>query len=89
LYYNSYDMLNVRLDKELDQKLRKYADLTNQTKSDVVKEALLDYLNKHQLEKSPFDLGEDLFGVEGAADRDLSTAYKSKLKDKLGKKYPH
>jgi hypothetical protein len=82
-------MLNVRLDKELEKKLSDYSEMTHQTKSNVVKEALAQYLSSHQQIKSPFELGQDLFGQTGSDDCDLSTSYKSKLKKKIGQKHSH
>lgn len=82
-------MLNVRLNKEEEEELHRYCDLNKVSKTDVVKKALATYFKKSKSEESVYELGEDLFGVAGSGDTDLSSTYKSKLKQKLGEKYTH
>ncbi len=82
-------MLNVRLNKEIEKKLADYSQQMNLSKSSVVKEALVAYLNSVQSDHSPFDLGEDLFGAGASGNPDLSTTYKSTLKKKLREKHSH
>lgn len=82
-------MLNVRLNSDLEKKLQQYAEVTDRSKTDVVKEALVEYLTKHTVEKSAFGLGEDLFGVATDGDENLSATYKSKLKKKIEQKHTH
>ncbi len=76
-------MVNVRIDKELEKKLELYADQHHLTKSDVVKEALALYLAQVPKLDSPYEIGKDLFGVEGSGRSDGSTTYKQKVKDKI------
>lgn len=82
-------MLNVRLDESTEKALKKYADEHDMTKSSVVKEALEQYLTKKKASQNPFSLGQDLFGLAASGERDLSTTYKSKLKQKLDEKHAH
>ncbi len=82
-------MLNVRINKEIEKKLEAYSQQKNLTKSSIVKEALIAYLSKHQLNDSPYDLGKDLFGLDGSGETTTSTTYKTKLKKKLNEKYSH
>ena len=82
-------MLNVRLDKDTEKKLKDYSTAHNQSKSSVVKEALVQYLSKEQASQSPYDLGSDLFGAEGSGDTKASVSYKSRLKEKLNEKHSH
>ena len=82
-------MLNVRLTKDLEKKLADYSERMHQTKSEVVKEALVEYLSKAKIEQSPFAVGEDLFGKAGSGSDDASTTYKSVLKKKLSEKHAH
>jgi len=44
-------MINVRVDKEIEEKLINIAKEYNKTKSDVVKEAIKTYLNKFEEER--------------------------------------
>ncbi len=81
-------MLSVRLSKELEKKLQNYANEYNKTKSDVVKEALnLLFKMQEEQQKTPYELGEELFGKYSSNQGDLSTTYKRRLKDKLSAKY--
>jgi hypothetical protein len=82
-------MLNVRLNKDLEKKLADYSERMQQTKSEVVKEALVAYLNKSTTEQTPYELGMDLFGQSGSGKVDGSSTYKSRLKDKLNEKHAH
>ena len=82
-------MLNVRLDDDTESKLLKYAADHDQSKSNVVNEALAAYLSKKETDQSPFSLGEDLFGPDGSNQSDRSVTFKSKLKQKLNEKHAH
>lgn len=77
-------MLAVRLTDTLEKELITYAKINNQTKTDVVKEALVLYFNtKKSQKKSAYELGKDLFGRYESGKNDLSTTYKKRLKEKL------
>jgi predicted transcriptional regulator len=78
----------VRLNNEIDNKLRKLIETENTSKSEIIKKAISEYYEGHYQEKTPFELGEDLFGKFGA-DEDLSTTYKKKLKGMLNEKHSH
>jgi hypothetical protein len=82
-------MLNVRIDKDTEKRLEKYAQQHDLSKSQVVKEALAIYLSKTSIDSSAFDLGKDLFGQEGSRKQDLSSTYKKQVKEKLREKYTH
>lgn len=82
-------MTNVRLDEELDKKLKQYSVDNNISKSSVVREALVHYFSKKEISQSPYARGMDLFGLEGSGDTDRSTTYKQKLKQKLHEKHTH
>ena len=82
-------MLNVRINKDLEKKLTDYSERMQQTKSEVVKEALVEYLSKTKIEQTPFELGTDLFGQAGSGKADASTTYKAALKKKIHEKHAH
>ena len=81
-------MLAVRLPENLENELSLYAEMSDKTKTDVVKEALRLYLNTKEAEelKTPYELGELFFGKYESGRDDLSTTYKQKLKRKLSEK---
>lgn len=81
-------MLNVRLDKELDDKLEFLSKKEGVSKSKIVKDALIAYMDKGTSSLSAFELGKDLFGiVEG--EENLSSTFKEKVKEKLNAKFTH
>ena len=81
-------MFSVRLDDELDKKIRALSKKTKATKSELVREALTEYLETREAEDKPFDLGQDLFGRFGSGKGNLSTTYKKRIKEKLNEANP-
>jgi len=81
-------MTTVRLNDELDNKLGLLKDVEKTTKTEIIKKAILEYYENHIREKTPYELGEKLFGRNGS-DESLSKTYKSKLKEKLNEKHSH
>ncbi|MEM8568878.1 MAG: CopG family transcriptional regulator [Bacteroidota bacterium] len=80
-------MLNVRLSKEMEEKLNRYSELSDMSKTSVVKEALAQYFSRKESLSRPYELGGDLFGQEGSGATDNSSTYKLKLKKKLNEKH--
>jgi predicted DNA-binding protein len=81
-------MLNVRIDKELKDKLDFISKREGVSKSKIVKEALTKHLQSLEPALSSFELGKDLFGVADG-DENLSVEYKDRLKAKLHAKHAH
>jgi hypothetical protein len=85
-------MLSVRLDNALENQLNFLSKEKHLPKSQIVKEALLyyfDMMKKQQQEKTPYELGSELFGKYSSEQTNLSTTYKQKLKDKINAKNSH
>ncbi|MGQ9779795.1 MAG: ribbon-helix-helix protein, CopG family [Bacillota bacterium] len=81
-------MFSIRLPRELEEKLAAIAKQEGRSKADLVKEALAEYLS--QREKSPFELGEDLFGRHGSGTGNLARDHERLLREKLhAQKDPH
>jgi len=81
-------MFSVRLDDELDKEIQALSEKTKANKSEIVREALTEYLEAREAEDKPFDLGQDLFGRFGSGKGDLSTTYKKRIKEKLNEANP-
>lgn len=81
-------MTTIRLNDDLNNKLITLQDIENVTKTEIIKRAIAEYYEHHVAEKTPYELGFDLFGRFGDAE-DLSTSYKSRLKRKLHDKHAH
>jgi len=82
-------MLAVRLPENLENELNRFSKISSKTKTDIVKEALKLFFETESKkeQRSPYELGQDLFGRYGSGKDDLSTTYKQKLKNKLNEKY--
>lgn len=81
-------MTTVRLNDDLDNKLALLQDVEKTTKTEIIKKAIVEYYDQHIQEKTPYELGENLFGRAGS-ETDLSKNYKQKLKGKLNEKHAH
>ena len=82
-------MLTVRLTDKEEKQLNEYAKLSDLSKSQIVKEALVEYISKRKDSTSAYALGADLFGLEGSNQSDKSSTYKARLKEKLRAKNSH
>jgi len=83
-------MLSIRLPYELERELSTAAKLENSTKTKLVKEAIISFLDnlKQKRINSAYSLGKDLFGV-CEDDENLSINYKQKLDKILNEKHNH
>ena len=82
-------MLNIRLDEELERKLELLRKKKGISKTDLVKEALNQYINEETSQLSAFELGKDLFDAEEGGSPEGSKNYKDQLKEKLHGKFSH
>ena len=81
-------MTTLRLNDELDNKLALLTDVEKTTKSEIIKRAIVEYYDHHIQEKTPYELGKNLFGQAGS-DEDLSQTHKNRLQGKLNDKHSH
>ena len=85
-------MTTLRLDREIEYKLHKVAKIEARTKSEIIKELILNYLESYEEnKKSPYELGKQYFGKVNTGNKNGSVEYKSiiaeKIKSKLRKKW--
>jgi metal-responsive CopG/Arc/MetJ family transcriptional regulator len=79
-------MRSIRLNKELEEELARLASQKEVSRSEIIKEAIQQYIvNESQL-NNPYVLGEMYFGRYASTESDLSVTYKSRLKDKIRNK---
>lgn len=78
-------MTIVRLNKDIDNKLKVLTEIEKSSKSEVIKKAIAAYYNRHVQDKSPYELGKELFGKYGSEEK-LSSTYKKRVKGKLNEK---
>lgn len=85
-------MISVRLEDAIENQLNLVAQQKHLPKSKIIKEALLHYfemLKRESKQKTPYELGCELFGKFESGKSDLSTTYKQKLSEKLHAKNAH
>jgi metal-responsive CopG/Arc/MetJ family transcriptional regulator len=82
-------MLTVRLPGDLETEIEGLASTEKKTKSDIIKEALREYIASHRKWNSSYKLGQDLFGIVSSDDSTRSKTYKKRVKDKLSEKHAH
>ncbi|MBJ6611998.1 MAG: ribbon-helix-helix protein, CopG family [Candidatus Thiothrix moscowensis] len=79
--------LSIRLDKTLEESLRRRLQADGISLSDFIREAIRDKLSKEDAKPSPYALGQHLFGRYGSGRDDLSTNRKALLREKLNAKH--
>ena len=82
-------MLTVRLPSDLETEIDRLASTEKKTKSDIIKEAIRQYITSHRNRNSSYELGKDLFGVVSSGSSSRSKTYKKRVKDKLREKHSH
>jgi hypothetical protein len=80
-------MTTARLPDELEKRLETASKARNVAKSMMVKEALVQYLDLVEEEKTSYELGLPYFGKYGSGEGDLSVSYKKRMQEKIGAKY--
>jgi hypothetical protein len=82
-------MTTARLPDELEKRLETASKARHKAKSLMVKEALVQYLDMVEDEKTSYELGLPYFGKygSGAKGGDLSVTYKQRMKENIGAKY--
>lgn len=82
-------MTSIRLPEDIEIKLNEIAKVEQTTKSEIIKQALMLYINDYYNSLSPYELGKDLFGKYGSGRSDLSTQYKKLLRDRINAKHSY
>jgi len=82
-------MTTVRLDRDMEEQLEEISKKEHVSKSEIIKKALSSYLYDVKNDKNPYELGVDLFDLEGSGENDNSVRYKERLKERLHDKYSH
>ena len=80
-------MITLRVDKKLEETLKKTAKAKGLTKSEIVRQSLVEYLSSHS-QNNPHKIGEGVFGKYGSGKGNLSTDSEKILREKLCGKAP-
>ncbi len=76
-------MFSIRLPKELEKKVEELSKKGQVTKSEIVRKALQEYVDKREKADQPYLLGEDLFGKYGSGFGSRSVEFKKIVRDKI------
>ncbi|EPG73950.1 ribbon-helix-helix protein, CopG family [Leptospira fainei serovar Hurstbridge str. BUT 6] len=83
----------MRIPPDLERKLDSFAKSKGKSRSEIVKESILEYIKNHSSTKTPFELGKDLFGKHSSKHKNLAKDGKAHLaniiKDKDEKRRSH
>lgn len=82
-------MLTVRLPDQLENELQVFSKKRHSTKSKIIITALTEYLERFSQQKSPYEIGKDLFGKHSLGNPSLSKNTKSQYLAKLRAKHHH
>lgn len=80
-------MISLRIKPELERRLIFFAKATGRSRSAIIVESIIEYMQNHSIEKTPYELGKDLFGKHSSGMTDLSQNRKKYLKERLAKKH--
>ncbi|TGM46522.1 CopG family transcriptional regulator [Leptospira biflexa] len=79
-------MISLRLPPDLERELDSLAKSEGKSRTEIVKQSILEYLQNRLHRKTPFELGSDLFGKHNSGMIDLAKNRKKYLQDNLRKK---
>ena len=80
-------MISLRLPSEIESKLDAIARSKGMTRTDVLKDSILEYFQNHSMESTPFLLGEDLFGKFHSGNPSLALNRKKLIKAHVTRKH--
>ena len=78
--------ISIRLDEQTEQAIAKLARFAGKTKSELLRGLIDEYIEKQQVEQSPWELGKHLFGRESSGVGTLSVNRKKVIKDLINAK---
>ena len=79
-------MVSFRIPNDIEKQLASVARIEGKSRSEVIKESIVEYLSRRESQFTPYQLGKDLFGTV-ALKEDLSVNRKKYLKCKLKEKH--
>ena len=80
--------ITIRLDDETDARLKRRLERSGESLSEFVRAAVVNRLAAGPMHEQPYDAWARLVpGCVGSGDRDRSTTYKARIKEKLRAKH--
>jgi Arc/MetJ-type ribon-helix-helix transcriptional regulator len=75
--------ISLRLDEQLQRELERAARAAGVSKSEVIRRSLQEFLSRRSNQRTPWELGQHLFGCYGSGRGDLSTNRKRLVREKV------
>lgn len=75
--------VSVRLDAELEEQLENLAEFTGRSKSDLIREGLREYVERHSEHQTAWETGRQFVGQVSSGRSDLSRDHSRILKEML------
>lgn len=75
--------VSLRLESKLEQELERTAEEEGLTKSQLLRQCLIEYLQRKNVSNLAWELGKDLFGKVGSGRRDLAVNHKRIFREKV------
>lgn len=79
--------VSIRLGPELEEQLAKASRKLRVNKTEVIKRSLELYLTQVEPRRTPYELGEGLFGADDSRGSDVSSSFRRRLKRRLRAKH--
>lgn len=79
-------MITLRINSELEKKVKKVSKTMGISKSELVRNSLIEYLTKYN-DNNAWKAGEDLFGKYKSGDSDLSVSASTTFRRKIRQKH--
>ena len=79
-------MRSVRLPEEIEKELKSLSEQKKVSRSNIIKEALVEYISREKQYNRPYDTGKQYFGKRGSGEKYKSVSYKSRIKGKIREK---
>ncbi|MBU2652726.1 MAG: ribbon-helix-helix protein, CopG family [bacterium] len=79
--------ITARLKEVTDKKLRLLCNLEGVSRTEIIKESIEEYFNRHVPGIAPYEMGKNLFGRFASSKGNLSINGKKYLKKKLREKH--
>lgn len=79
-------MRSVRLPEEIEKELKSLSEQKKVSRSNIIKEALVEYISKEKKFNRPYETGKQYFGTRGSGEKNRSITYKSRIKEKIREK---
>lgn len=75
--------ISLRLDSKHEMAIERIAHSEGKTKSELLRNLIIDFIDNKTTAQSPWDSGKNLFGKRGSGSGNLSVNRKKILKEKI------